>query len=168
MVDRLCNAGPPFKYYDTPDPNSITHWVLGSRGSEDETTDIKRMVGDMTAISYGPATRFIPARLHGHHPYRRSNSTVPGNPGPRFNNLIVDNDTGHGARDLCESSTSLGPDFINVADGTFCRMADKTLWPVCDEKTADNCFNADTHQLIINGVSARDTPYAKIIDWTST
>lgn len=88
-----------------------------------------------------------------------------GTAAPGANNLVVSTGDQHSVKELCESETSVGPDFMNKAEGSFCRMSDKTIFPVCDKETADNCFNADSMQLIVNGVSARDT-YDKVIDWT--
>ncbi|RYP59709.1 hypothetical protein DL771_010778 [Monosporascus sp. 5C6A] len=155
-IDRLCNAGPPFKMYKHPDtdPKSITYWVLGSRRSE-----------GATATSYGPSKYPVSARFQEDRRYSRSNETYHN--GPHFRNLVIDDNAEHTGRELCESPTSLGPDFINIADGTFCRMSDKTLWPVCNGQVLDNCFKTDVKQLIIGGVATRDSPYKNIIDWTS-
>ncbi|RYO97129.1 hypothetical protein DL765_011298 [Monosporascus sp. GIB2] len=152
-LDYLCNAGPPFKMYNYPetDPRAITYWILGNKRSE-----------GATATSYGPSKYPVSARFQGN---RRSNGTYY--EGLSFRNLVIDDNVEHTGRDLCESPTSLGPDFINLADGTFCRMSDKTLWPVCNEQILDNCFNTDVRQLIVGGVSTRDTPYENVIDWTS-
>jgi hypothetical protein len=57
---------------------------------------------------------------------------------------------------------------MDLQTGIFCRISDKTTWPVChDPKTNENCFNRVLNQLVINGIAARDEPYKHIIDWTS-
>ncbi|KAI1150369.1 hypothetical protein F4825DRAFT_468209 [Nemania diffusa] len=75
----------------------------------------------------------------------------------------------HSAEELCGSPTSMGPDFFDARTGTFCRMADKTVWPACDygTNTTDGCFNDVVNVLVINGVAARDEPYVSVIDWAS-
>jgi len=50
---------------------------------------------------------------------------------PHLNKLIISNDTEQCTSKLCTSETSRGPDFANIADDTFCRMSDKSLWPIC-------------------------------------
>lgn len=156
--------------YPDKDPNTITHWVLGSRGAEDdEHLDAKRAVPRAATSAWGPAKHPVSARFRtDHQQYRRANETYHN--GPHFNRLVIDDNTDHTGRALCESPTSLGPDFLNTADGTFCRMSDKTLWPVCDQSqgVSDNCFNRDSKQLMLNGVAARDSPYENVIDWTAT
>ncbi|KAI1125577.1 hypothetical protein F5Y10DRAFT_294551 [Nemania abortiva] len=73
----------------------------------------------------------------------------------------------HSAEELCDSPTSLGPDFFDALAGTFCRMSDKTLWPACNgDNITDNCFNSTSHHLVANGIAAMSQPYSNIIDWT--
>ncbi|KAI1774803.1 hypothetical protein F4818DRAFT_418994 [Hypoxylon cercidicola] len=161
-IDHLCNAGPPFKMYqyaDVKDPKSITYYPISNKRDEE------------TAISYAPPTYATSAKFRrGSSHYPRSNGTDASGKNPHFNRLVMSNAAQHTAVGLCESETSLGPDFLNVADGTFCRMSDKTLWPVCDAaaQIVDNCFNKDLQQLIVNGLSTRDTPYENVVDWTSS
>ncbi|KAI0393822.1 hypothetical protein F5Y17DRAFT_466626 [Xylariaceae sp. FL0594] len=63
--------------------------------------------------------------------------------------------------------TSWGPDFLHVHSRLFCRMSDKTVCPICDQTTKDNCFNKDLNQLVINGRATRDQPYKQVVDWTA-
>ncbi|KAH7140221.1 hypothetical protein B0J13DRAFT_637641 [Dactylonectria estremocensis] len=97
---------------------------------------------------------------------RDQSSSNPGN-NKFVNHLILDNDAEHTTATLCESSTSVGPDFVNAAEGQFCRMSDKTLWPVCSEEIQDDCFNTDSQQLIQGGLATRDSPYTVVVDWTN-
>ncbi|KAI0103409.1 hypothetical protein F4814DRAFT_96523 [Daldinia grandis] len=162
-VDYLCNRGPPFKMYnyeDNKDPHGITYWVLNNKRSEAGTDNRK------IEMSYAPPKYPTSAKFGRDSP--RGNSTVPSGSSRQANRLVVSNNAQHTAAELCESKTSYGPDFLDLMDKKFCRMSDKTLWPVCDgADTVDNCFNTDVQQLIINGVSARDSPYSNVVDWTS-
>ncbi|KAI1378582.1 hypothetical protein F4677DRAFT_372060 [Hypoxylon crocopeplum] len=161
-VDYLCNKGPPFKMYnyaDVHDPKSITYWTINNKRTEEDLG---------TAVSYAPSPYPVSAKFHrsAHHYYPRANGTA-GASNPHANRLVKSNSAQHTAAGLCDSPTSVGPDFLNVADGTFCRMSDKTLFPVCDGAAiVDNCFSTDLQQLVVNGVSARDTPYDNVVDWT--
>ncbi|KAI2614879.1 hypothetical protein GGR54DRAFT_321920 [Hypoxylon sp. NC1633] len=158
-INYLCNQGPPFKMYnyaDIHDPKSIAYWVINNKRSEDQES----------AVSYAPPTAPVSARFRQRSThYPRTNGTSAAYD-PHANRLVMSNSAQHAAETLCESETSVGPDFVNVADGLFCRMSDKSLWPLCDAALVDNCFNTDTHQLIVNGVSARDMPYDNVLDWT--
>ncbi|KAI1122808.1 hypothetical protein F5Y10DRAFT_253288 [Nemania abortiva] len=159
-VDYLCNAGPPFKMYSYPDtdPRSIVAWVPKTQRSlPNEQT---------SAPSHGPSKHPLSARFRSSQHYPRTNQTTT--PPPMGGSLVIGDSDQHSAEDLCGSATSFGPDFLNVQTGIFCRMSDKTTWPVCDgANTTDNCFNNNLNQLVINGVAARDEPYRKIINWTS-
>ena len=84
--------------------------------------------------------------------------------------LVISSNINQRASDLCTHPTSLGPDFFNIAEGQFCHMSSKTLYPVCSENdgVTDNCFNSQTQKLVIGGFSSRDEEYSKVIDWTTT
>lgn len=81
---------------------------------------------------------------------------------------MISSQVSQSATELCAHSASLGPDFLNVAEGKFCQMSSKTLYPVCDDVVTDNCFNGNTQKLVIGGVSARDMQYSDVLDWTTT
>lgn len=69
---------------------------------------------------------------------------------PKSNNkpdvLTVSHLPGHSARELCESVTSLGPDFLvdNGEEKLFCDMTKKQLFDVCDEHIKTHCFDMET------------------------
>ena len=76
---------------------------------------------------------------------------------------------GFSASELCEDELSMGPDYVNIPEGKFCRMLDKTLWPTCDHHLQvgprDNCFDVDSRQLIVGGKVTRSVPYKKEIHY---
>lgn len=76
---------------------------------------------------------------------------------------------GFSASKLCEAGLSMGPDFVNIPEGKFCRMSDKTLWPTCDHRSqvgpTDDCFDVDSRQLVIGGKVTRSKPYSKEINY---
>ncbi|KAI0906454.1 hypothetical protein F4823DRAFT_607161 [Ustulina deusta] len=160
-IDYLCNAGPPFKLRNQPDtdPHDITYWLpLTRRSSRPDERDV-------TATSYGPSKHAVSAK------YRRNNLRTNGTTVHDMigMSLVMGDSDIHTATDLCGSETSYGPDFVNVKTGMFCRMSDKTLWPICNGADGtDNCFNVDSQQLIVNGLAARGEPYKNVIDWTSS
>jgi hypothetical protein len=80
---------------------------------------------------------------------------------------VISHDISQSAAQLCASVPSLGPDFLNVAEGLFCNMRTKTLYPVCDEELGriDNCFDAGMRKLVVGGIHKRDVDYLKVIDW---
>ncbi|KAH8746916.1 hypothetical protein F5883DRAFT_653823 [Diaporthe sp. PMI_573] len=73
------------------------------------------------------------------------------------------------AIELCEDALSMGPDYVNIPEGKFCRMSDKTLWHTCDHQTKvgprDDCFDVDSRQLVIGGKVTRSKPYTEEINY---
>lgn len=71
---------------------------------------------------------------------------------------------------LCGSALSMGPDYVNIPEGKFCRMSDKTLWPTCDHRSkkvgpTDDCFDVESRQLVVGGKVTRSKPYSKEINF---
>ncbi|RYP29906.1 hypothetical protein DL767_006505 [Monosporascus sp. MG133] len=57
---------------------------------------------------------------------------------------------------------------ISSARRAYNSGIDKTLWPVCaGEEVADDCFDKDAQVPRTGGLSARDSQYDEIIDWTA-
>ena len=83
--------------------------------------------------------------------------------------LVVSKDTQHSAKELCESDTSHGPDFVSVPEKLFCDMGTKTLWLFCeDDEDQKPCFDPDTKQLRGLGLVGRDTEglgYKRVTEW---
>lgn len=91
--------------------------------------------------------------------------------------LVVSDSKSHSAKKLCESSTSMGPDFAHTDEELFCDMDSKTLYAFC-AGTKSNCFDFDTHTLYPkNGNAntgtqrtrvndANESPYNAVVDWT--
>ena len=162
-VDHICGGGPTFKIWKQPDtnPTTVTYWLPQNPRSLglDER--------DATAISYGLPKHVTSAKYRRSHYYPRTANGTTVHDMIAMSLVVGDSDE-HTPAGLCNSDTSYGPDFINVKVGMFCRMSDKSLWPMCDGATvSDNCFNAESQQLIINGLAARSEPYKKVLDWTS-
>ena len=53
----------------------------------------------------------------------------------------------HSAAELCESPSSRGADFVSHAEGMFCDMTAKHLWPLCSEAKPDACFDVKTYTM---------------------
>ncbi|KAJ6445331.1 Aspercryptin biosynthesis cluster protein B [Purpureocillium lavendulum] len=54
--------------------------------------------------------------------------------------LVVSALEQHTAKEVCESKTSWGPDFVG-SDGMFCDMDSHTLAPLCSTENVDGCVN---------------------------
>ncbi|GAP85847.1 hypothetical protein SAMD00023353_1401440 [Rosellinia necatrix] len=161
-IDHLCNSGPPFQMHTYPDkdPRSIMYWAPRSGRSLSD----KRVLE--TATSYGPPKHAVSARFESEQDYNEANQTTT--PQLIGMSMVISDSEKHSAEDLCNSATSYGPDFMNIKSEIFCRMSDKTIWPICNAANIiDNCFNTGLSQLVLNGIATRDEPYHNVIDWTS-
>ena len=83
--------------------------------------------------------------------------------------LVVSTDVQHSAKELCESDSSHGPDFVSVPERLFCDMGTKTLWLFCEEDEDQKpCFDPETKELRSIGIVGRDTQsleYARVTEW---
>ena len=47
------------------------------------------------------------------------------------NQLVISPHTTHSAIEVCESDSSWGPDFVSLAEGIFCDMCERKVYPLC-------------------------------------
>ena len=74
--------------------------------------------------------------------------------------LIISNMVPHSAAELCDSMTSLGPDFVSTNEMLFCDMSEKQIWPVCTDPSGNYCFDMDTQTVrgSSTGLKTSDVP----------
>lgn len=102
---------------ETTAPNDPTGTKLG-------------VAGGASALELGAVTQLASSKRK----QRRSTQ-------PLHDHLVVSNLTEHSAREVCQSPTSAGPDFVSLQEGLFCDMDLKILWPLCEEIEAQDCFD---------------------------
>ncbi|KAH7364526.1 hypothetical protein BKA65DRAFT_140110 [Rhexocercosporidium sp. MPI-PUGE-AT-0058] len=64
--------------------------------------------------------------------------------------LITSSYEGHSALNLCNSESSLGPDFVALSEGFYCDMDNKQAYPLCVVGSGDDrdaCFNTTTNTI---------------------
>lgn len=85
--------------------------------------------------------------------------------------IVVSDWHGHSARELCESSTSAGPDFYHTGEQLYCNMCTHTLYEICSATLTTNCWNRDTQKIQPAGNQPRDAVldkrYHTTVDWRS-
>ncbi|KAJ4305968.1 hypothetical protein N0V88_000758 [Collariella sp. IMI 366227] len=129
--EYLCNAGPPFKLYTHPDPLGITLWKKTNKRGGREITH-SSAPPQPTASTPGAAAPPAPKPDLSTSPAPVS-LPLPTPSHSRFADfLVVSQESKHSAKQLCESTTSAGPDFASEQEQLFCRMSDKTLWQFCN------------------------------------
>ena len=62
--------------------------------------------------------------------------------------VVVSEHTDHSAREVCESQTSRGPDFVSIEENLYCDMCTHTLYNVCSETLTTGCYNKESHTVI--------------------
>ena len=71
---------------------------------------------------------------------------------------------------LCEHPTSHGPDFVSHAEGKFCDMDTREVWPICATEDESDCFDTESNALKqletrdLSGQAARKN-YVNFRDW---
>ncbi|TLD33006.1 hypothetical protein PspLS_00978 [Pyricularia sp. CBS 133598] len=140
-INTLCNSKAPFQYFTTAGPQTIDYWNADGKTTSQSTVPSKRDINDASSQKS-----------------RRAAAAA------RPSAIVITNGTDHSVKELCGSKTSSGPDLLNLSEKSFCRMSDKTIFPQCDATVKDNCFNADSKQLVVGGKAAR-SPYEIIWDW---
>ncbi|CAK1365144.1 hypothetical protein CB0940_08758 [Cercospora beticola] len=87
--------------------------------------------------------------------YGVDNTPVEGTPAKRdvsirpqwmTEQLIISSIEQHSAKELCESATSWGPDFVD-SKGQYCDMGTKTLTPLCSAEQIEGCLTIDGNAL---------------------
>lgn len=94
-------------------------------------------------------------------PKRRSSNVLPALGDKQIVQSTMET---HTATSLCESETSRGPDFASLAEGKFCDMETKELWPICKGEDDENCFDNDTH--VIREVKKVGKRVSDMVTWT--
>lgn len=82
--------------------------------------------------------------------------------------LVKTAHAGQNATLLCESMVSSGPDLVSFAEGAFCDMDTRQVWPLCTEAGAIDCFDTDVNDIrkMIGARSlAESKSYVEVIDW---
>ncbi|KAI1366234.1 hypothetical protein F5Y08DRAFT_337816 [Xylaria arbuscula] len=158
MVDWYCKSGPPFRV--TPEnPKEVVYWK-GPKAPFD------RGAGSHDSIATANFTLTEQDQQDQQDDQTESESILEESGSPI---LVVTHEEQHSAEDLCNSETSAGPDLLNLYSKMFCRMSDKTLWPVCDTvNVTENCFKISRGILVTNdfGTAAAALPHSDFIDWT--
>ena len=187
--ELMCNAAPRFRMYEDmtrddyipffnppldyneknltdKDPAAVmdkTRWVLPQEGP-----NIKKSVIDADPAAkhkmllhrrQNSPSRGAIARLNGTFV---STTPPPGNSTASNAVVVISTSPNHSAKELCQSPTSWGHDFVSVVELLFCDMTAKKLWPVCHDNGKTNvtggCFDKQSSRMrpLKGGLKGRD------------
>ncbi|KAF8243593.1 hypothetical protein K440DRAFT_656168 [Wilcoxina mikolae CBS 423.85] len=166
----MCQSKPRFHMYHQLSTDDFLPYFDPPLVFNDTLEDIDRKLVLVSGSSRGP----LPPNR------RRSIETRDVQSKSRFfmrDRLITSEHQSHSAAELCNSQTSLGPDFVSHQEGLFCDMSEKKLWPLCSQAHKHACFDPETSEMRpgdVNSLNGRDessgTPvpeksYQKITHW---
>jgi len=108
-------------------------------------------------------------------PVRKRNGPATIGPTTKSGVVIISTSKYHSAKELCDSGSSWGHDFVSSTENLFCDMEPKQLWPVCSTSTTSACFDTKISKMRpAKGLRGRDSNsgeippeknYAKTIHW---
>lgn len=89
-------------------------------------------------------------------------------PDPR---LVITDQPGHSAAELCASHNSHGPSLVSLVEGLFCNMETRELLPICAGELTEGCFEVPDAKAVHGqsanaSASAQAAGYSGILDWT--
>ena len=195
--DRMCNAAPRFRMYEQmndkdfipffsppleyisegltdQDPSAVldkSRWALPEEGPNIKKSTVD---GDQPKMMLRRDQNQALEQVHS-----KTNGTIIPSALTAIarlfdSKLIVSHSNSHSAKELCESPSSKGPDFVSVKEQSYCDMSQRKIWPLCDAKKTSNCFDQATYQfksLAVKGrdVNAQSAPpqksYTKVETW---
>ena len=126
-LDTLCKSTPRMKFWPQilPDDGIPFHdWQYNDDGSDKDPASVIDQSGSKS-------------RRDQQRP--RANNSTTSTPSPEH--LVVSGHPGHSAKELCESATSYGADFVSTVEGFYCDMEVKHAWPLCDATISTTCFD---------------------------
>ena len=139
--DPIPFFSPPLEYNSTGevdvDPRIVmdkSHWSLPNEGP-----NIKKSVVDADQAPI-PSRRLL----------RRQQRPQKGvqQPSSFDDKLILSDSKHHSAKMLCESLTSVGPDFVSLDEHLFCDMHIKKIWPLCGAGNTTGCFDQKSYKVV--------------------
>jgi hypothetical protein len=147
--DTMCKSKPRFRLYDKLSSDMFLPYFNPPLQYSDKLVDKDRS----KVMVDGASTGKLPPKNKKRSPREKrallsKRYVFPGK-------LVTSKQNAHSARALCESKSSLGPDFVSLHERLFCDMDLKQLWPLCGKGIASGCFNTTTHTMDMD-ISRRD------------
>ncbi|KAK1145528.1 hypothetical protein N8T08_004086 [Aspergillus melleus] len=134
---------------DQPKTGFQVRWPAFSKDefSEDDT-DPARLCND---IDFGLRDEEDPNSINYRVQKKRSNKLRVRQPRRRpqwaDSEIVISDAKQHSAKRLCQSDTSMGPDFAHTGEALFCDMEAKMLYAFCTGNDSETCFDLDSQTL---------------------
>lgn len=178
--DRMCNAAPRFRMYEQMNDKDFIPFFSPpleyiSEGLTDQDPSAVLDKGRWALPEEGPNIKksTVDADPLQRMMIRRDQTQAPRQGQSQTNDtllpaqsvitrlfeskLIISHSNSHSAKELCESSSSKGPDFVSIKEQSYCDMTHRKIWPLCDaRKKTSNCFDQTSHRFQPLAVRGRD------------
>lgn len=147
-LDATCKSGPRFRMYEQlRTEDSILRFETKPESNDDGSdVDIRKIVGNpdvLTDPNVAALTRQCSKTLGGNDCQRAAapplSTRLQRQPKVRRNDAFMEGHLvttpfpEHSARELCERSTSPGPDMVSMCEGLYCDMSERKVWDICSE-----------------------------------
>lgn len=134
---------------DQPNTGFQVRWPAFSKDEfKEDDTDPARLCND---IDFGLRTEDDPNSITYRTTKKRSEKLRVRQPvrRPAWANseIVISDAKGHSAKRLCQSDSSMGPDFAHTGEELFCDMDTKTLYAFCSGHDTETCFDLDSQTL---------------------
>lgn len=63
------------------------------------------------------------------------------------NRIVISDHKAHSAQEVCDSDTSIGPDFVSTNEGLYCDMCTHTIYDICSGNATSECFDMNSRTL---------------------
>ncbi|KAI9041355.1 uncharacterized protein KD926_006931 [Aspergillus affinis] len=135
---------------DQPQTGFQVRWPAFSKDSFDENdTDPHRLCN---GIDFGLREEEDPNSITYRTSKDRRNKLrvrqPPRRPAWADSEIVISDAKQHSAKRLCQSDTSMGPDFAHTGEELFCDMDTKTLYAFCQVHDTETCFDLDSQSLL--------------------
>lgn len=176
--ETMCSSAPRFKMYEQMSTNTWIPIFNPPLKYNDNNTDVDlKLVINNPGIDISRNQRRANRRnldqLTKYAKERRAADTtfdaVPFMAGTLIKSPLEE----HSAKELCESGTSKGPDFVSESEGIFCDMDKKHTWPLCSDSVQVACFDVAQNKMRpaakgrrwIDGRQIPEKSYDKEVKW---
>ena len=61
--------------------------------------------------------------------------------------VVISDHIAHSAQEVCDSATSMGPDFVSTMEGLYCDMCTHTIYDICTSNVTSGCFDMSSQAL---------------------
>ncbi len=153
----ISTFAPPLEYMADVNENTLS---LGSTAGALKKPDLG--IDRQTSLYPDGTEMHLHPEIKRGHARNFKRTAVQGVKNMMLGTLVVSHFPQHSAKDMCESPTSLGPDFVSLEENLFCDIETAKLRPLCDQSHTSNCFDVNTQSLRVDGPSKRDNVSVKI------